>query len=257
MLFRSCLEPGEIVYFAVIPVKSEDFDPEGYDFQVFDKKTGRRLSKTADGLFFTTVRNGGPVHVFAKAFPKPEPQEPQRSIEFYRIADFFDHHEMPKTGFSALKPQSLSVQPLNVNYTPTRLTLQLPTLDVEAEIVTVPDIDGEYPVEWLGNAVGMLEGSHMPGEGITVLTGHNHLNTTEAGPFALLRELETGDSFMITDNRGTMQTWHVYRNAKIPAGGFSRIAGDVKENALLLITCEDESPDGGYLNRRVVLAEKQ
>ena len=97
----------------------------------------------------------------------------------------------------------------------------------------------------------------MPGEGITVLTGHNHLNTTEAGPFALLRELETGDSFMITDSRGTMQTWHVYRNAKIPAGGFSRIAGDVKENALLLITCEDESPDGGYLNRRVVLAEKQ
>ena len=249
--------PGETVYFALIPVKSEDFDPEGYDFQVFDKKTGRRLPKTADGLFFTTVRNGGPVHVFAKAFPKPEPQEPQRSIEFYRIADFFDHHEMPKTGFSALKPQSLSVQPLNVNYTPTRLTLQLPTLDVEAKIVTVPDIDGAYPVEWLGNAVGMLEGSNMPGEGITVLTGHNHLNTTEAGPFALLRELETGDSFMITDSRGTMQTWHVYRNAKIPAGGFSRIAGDVKDNALLLITCEDESPDGGYLNRRVVLAEKQ
>ena len=144
---------------------------------------------------------------------------------------------------------------MSVNYTPTRLMLQLPTLDVGSEIVTVPYIDGNYPVEWLGSAVGMLEGSNMPGEGITILTGHNHLNTTEAGPFALLRELEAGDSFMITDSRGTMQAWHVYRNAKIPADGFGRIAGYVKENSLVLITCEDESSDGGYINRRVILAE--
>ena len=49
---------------------------------------------------------------------------------------------------------------------------------------------------------------------------------------------------------------HLYQRVKIPADGFSRIAGDVKENALVLMTCEDESPDGGYLNRRVVLAEQ-
>ena len=116
-------------------------------------------------------------------------------------------------------------------------------------------MDGEYPVDWLGNSVGMLEGSSEPGEGVTVLTGHNHLNTTEAGPFTLLSRLEPGDSFMITDSRGTMQAWHVYRNAKIPADGFSRIAGDVKDNALVLLTCEDESADGGYLSRRVILAE--
>ena len=49
---------------------------------------------------------------------------------------------------------------------------------------------------------------------------------------------------------------HLYQSVKIPADGFSRIAEDVKENALVLMTCEDESPDGGYLNRRVVLAEQ-
>ena len=112
-------------------------------------------------------------------------------------------------------------------------------------------------MEWLGSVVGMLEGSSLPDEGITVLTGHNHLNTTEVGPFALLSSLEAGDNVMITDSRGMIQTWHVYESAKIPADGFSRIAGDVKENALVLITCEDESPDGSYLNRRVILAEKQ
>ncbi len=162
---------------------------------------------------------------------------------------------LPRTGFSALKTQKLSAQPLSVQYKPTRLTIQIPTLDAASDIVTVPFIDGEYPVEWLGGKVGMLEGSGMPGKGITVLTGHNHLNTTEAGPFALLSRLEPGDSFMISDERGVMQTWHVYKSAKIPAGGFSDIAAEVKENALVLLTCEDESPDGGYLNRRVVLAE--
>ena len=60
---------------------------------------------------------------------------------------------------------------------------------------------------------------------------------------------------LITDNRGAMQTWHVYKSAKVPADGFAKIVDEIKDNALALITCEDESPDGGYLNRRVVLAE--
>ena len=32
----------------------------------------------------------------------------------------------------------------------------------------------------------------LPGEGITVLTGHNHLNTGEIGPFLFLNRLEAG-----------------------------------------------------------------
>ena len=163
---------------------------------------------------------------------------------------------LPKTGFSALKPQKLSAQPLSIDYKPTYLTIQLQTLDVASDIVTVPFTDGEYPVDWLGNSVGMLEGSSLPGEGLTVLSGHNHLNTTEAGPFAFLSSLEPEDRIMITDEQGLMQIWRVYENAKITADGFSGIAGDVKDNALVLLTCEDEAPEGGYLNRRVVLAEQ-
>ena len=191
---------------------------------------------------------------FLKNVPAPAAAQGNRSPLFYLLesADV-----LPKTGFSALKPQKLSAKPLSVQYKPTGLTIQIPALDAAADIVTVPFTDGEYPVEWLERSVGMLEGSSLPGEGITVLTGHNHLNTTEAGPFALLSRLEPGDSFMITDERGVMQIWHVCQNAKISADGFSGIAGEVKDNALVLLTCEDESPDGGYLNRRVVLAELQ
>ena len=228
--------------------------------EMSSKTANRRIS--IDG----TVDDTGTVFEYTKPvldfskFKKPEsPQKPEvpRTMEFYRITDIFDLYGMPKTGFSAVNPQNVSEKPLSVQYQPTHLTLQLPTLDVVSEIVTVPYSGEEYPVEWLGSSVGMLEGSSLPGDGITILTGHNHLNTTEAGPFALLSSLDEGDSVMITDSRGMMQTWHVYESAKIPADGFSNTAGDVKENALVLITCEDESPDGSYLNRRVILAEKQ
>ncbi len=189
---------------------------------------------------------------FLENVPAPAAAQGNRSLLFSRLESA---DELPKTGFSALKPQELSAQPLSIQYQPTQLTLQIPTLDAAADIVTVPFIDGEYPVEWLGRSVGMPEGSALPGEGVTVLTGHNHLNTTEAGPFAFLPSLESGDKIMITDEQGVMRTWHVSRNTKIPADGFAEIAGDLKDNMLVLITCEDESVSGGYLHRRVVFAD--
>ncbi len=154
-------------------------------------------------------------------FKVPEPEQPEeteasRSMEFYQIADIFGLYGMPKTGFSALHPQNLTDQPLSVQYTPTRLTIQLPELDVRSDIVTVPFVGNEFPVEWLGDAVGMLECSSLPGEGITFLIGHNHLNTTDAGPFAFLFELEAGDRIMITGQQGIMQIWQVYGNMKVP-----------------------------------------
>ena len=60
---------------------------------------------------------------------------------------------------------------------------------------------------------------------------------------------------MITSYNNKTQTYSVYGNYKIASDGFAGIAGDVHENSLVLITCEDETIDGGYLNRRVILAE--
>ena len=60
---------------------------------------------------------------------------------------------------------------------------------------------------------------------------------------------------MISDKRDNLRVYQVYGSYKIASAGFADIAAEVKENALVLITCEDESVNGGYLNRRVVLAE--
>ena len=150
---------------------------------------------------------------------------------------------------------ALAARPQGLVYGSTGLTLQIPELGVAETIMTVPNVEGEYPVEWLGSSVGLLEGSSLPGRGVAVLTGHNHLNNTESGPFLSLGSLEDGARVMVNDIRNNMQTYRVYGNYKIASDGFAEIADAVRENALVLITCEDEAVDGGYLNRRVVLAE--
>ncbi len=168
---------------------------------------------------------------------------------------FFGLSCLPKTGFSALHPQDLRSQPLNVRYTPAKLTLRIPQLSIESELLLVPEIGGEYPVEWLGSSIGMLEGSARPGKGIMVLTAHNHLNTTENGPFVALGTLNKGDHIFLADENNKLYMYKISGSYKIDADGFSSIAGDLGENTLVMITCEDEAVSGGYLHRRVIFAD--
>ncbi|MBR6088991.1 MAG: S8 family serine peptidase, partial [Anaerolineaceae bacterium] len=231
---------------------------EEYKTILVEMSTKTADRRNSNGWNFTTDDGTGTVFPFTKPvldfsnFPAYYASHRARHIHFYEIENL--ENMMPKTGFSAVRPQSLSARPLSVQYKPTQMTIQIPTLELESDIVTVPFSGGEYPVEWLGDTVGLLEGSALPGKGITVLTGHNHLNTTAAGPFVFLSSLESNDRIMITDSEGNMQLYSVYENNKIPADAFASIADKLKNNTLVLITCEDESADGGYLNRRVIFA---
>lgn len=219
------------------------------------KNNKTALPQNANGDYYLTVPSGGAVWLAIGT--SQQPATPPNSIDFYTIGDLtllFDR-ELPRTGFSANHVTPLAARPQGLVYGSTGLTLQIPGLDVAEEILTVPETDDSYPVEWLGSAVGLLEGSSLPGKGISVLTGHNHLNTTEAGPFLFLGKLETGDLLMVNDRHDRMQMYKVYDNSKIAADGFASVADKLRENALVLITCEDESVNGGYLSRRVILAE--
>ncbi len=174
---------------------------------------------------------------------------------FNRMEAFFSLSELPKTGFSAIDPQTIQAKPLNVRYTPASLTIQIPSLSIESELLLVPEISGEFPVEWLGGSIGMLEGSALPGQGIMVLTAHNHLNNTENGPFVALGTLNEKDHIFLTDSYNNLYPYKISGNYKINADGFASIAGDLRENTLVLITCEDEAASGGYLHRRVIFAD--
>ena len=166
-------------------------------------------------------------------------------------------NELPKTGFPAVSPQPLPEKPLDLNYKPLRKTLEIPSASVTAEIVAVPFTDGEYPVTWLGGDAGLLEGSAMPGKGQSVLTGHNHLNMSEAGPFAGLNWVSEGDRIFIRDERGGMQIFVVYASEKIAENDIDAVNRLISADrqSLTLITCEDERPEGGYASRRVVAAK--
>lgn len=167
--------------------------------------------------------------------------------------------ELPRTGFSAVRSSVLPVQPKDLNYKPVGRTLEIPSMSVQAEIVEVPYTDGEYPITWLDQSVGMLEGSALPGRGCTYLTGHNHLSSTEAGPFAMLKWIQIGDRIYVRDRNGWLQTFTVYANVSINAGDIAaleRVASE-KENTLILITCEDEQVNGNYSHRRIIAAAEQ
>ena len=127
---------------------------------------------------------------------------------------------------------------------------------MSSDIVVVPYKSGEYPVTWLDHDTGLLEGYALPGDGPSIITGHNHLNTTEAGPFVLLYGMQNGDRIFVTDPRNDLQIFEVYANEKISEtdfAGLNRIASQY-DNSLTLITCEDERFGGGYENRRIIAA---
>ncbi len=202
--------------------------------EVLDESFGYTVSYSEDGSTITNFK-----------------ESPNEGPHFFRL------DELPKTGFSSVRPTALSAQPKEISYKPENLVLQIPSLDVKADIVTVPFVEGEYPVEWLGMQAGMLEGSAKPGEGMMVLTGHNTLNTTEVGPFAFLSFMQEGDMIFLLNKYNQLKPYSVYAVEKISANdsaALERIARG-EDNSLTLLTCEDERPEGGYASRRVVAAK--
>ena len=185
--------------------------------------------------------------------PEPEPEPERPGIDFFRLhADC----ELPATGFSALRPTVLPEQPKELRYTSLRMRLMLPTLDQDIELVTVPRDGNSWAVAWLGTDAGILEGSALPGEGVSLIAGHNTLNDTDYGPFALLSTLEVNDTVMVREESGALKLFRVYANELLEPDDMERLSALAGDDALVLLTCENESAAGGYLNRRVVFAKE-
>ena len=170
-------------------------------------------------------------------------------MDFFRL-----ERELPLTGITAPKGE---LKPLSVNYKPVNMELQIPSLYVTSDIVTVPVTDDGCAVAWLGNDAGLLEGFALPGEGVSVIAGHNTLNAEEFGPFAAIRQLDEGERFFVRDARGKLMTYEVYANEKIGSADADALQKSALayDNTLTLLTCEDELPEGGYASRRIVSAK--
>lgn len=164
---------------------------------------------------------------------------------------------LPETGFSSGRPAALSVRSGEREYPSLGMTLQIPRFDVAAELAWIPQLDNTWSVEWLGDEAGILKGSALPGEGYSIIAAHNTLDSDTYGPFALLASLEENDSIFVRSAEGKLMNFSVYANELVGPYGFTEIASAAENEpgSLILLTCENEAAEGGYLNRRVVFAK--
>ena len=167
----------------------------------------------------------------------------------------FPFKELPKTGITGSGVMG-SQKPASVRYTPVNMDLLIPSLELTTPIVWVSPVDGSYPVEWLGSDAGLMIGTALPGQGLSVIAGHNTLSSDEYGPFALISELKVGDRFFVRSANGSLMNFEVYANTKLVSDdvdGLYELASRY-DSSLTLLTCEDELPEGGYAARRVIAA---
>ena len=194
------------------------------------------------------------ISVTGREPEQEQPRQPEPDRTFWKL---HENDILPRTGFSAIRPQAIGSLPLDITYEPLRWSIEIPSANVKSDIVEVPFVDGEYPVTWLGSDLGLLEDSSLPGDGTAVLVGHNHLNTTDAGPLAFLDLLEEDTRIFVHDPRNNIRIFVVYANEKVSetdVRAVEKLAMEA-ENSLILITCEDELVGGGYANRRIIAAK--
>jgi LPXTG-site transpeptidase (sortase) family protein len=105
----------------------------------------------------------------------------------------------PETGFAPGRITDLPPQPQDLAYLDYGdLWLEIPSLDVETEIVGVPAAGLGWDVSWLGQAAGYLNGTAFPTwSGNSVITAHVVLASGVPGPFADLKALRFGDRVVV------------------------------------------------------------
>lgn len=166
--------------------------------------------------------------------------------------------QLPETGFS-INQYFLPAKPMELSYVSLGMELQLPLLDVTTQLVWVPLTDNRWEVKWLEDRGGVLEGSAIPGEGITMIAAHNHLTNQRIGPFLFIGNLKENDRIFIRKSTGELIEFVVRYNALYKPNEFAEVSAKASEydKTLVLITCENESYNGSYLDRRVIFAELQ
>jgi LPXTG-site transpeptidase (sortase) family protein len=134
--------------------------------------------------------------------------------------------------------------------------MEIPVLNKGMDLVRIPlDDNNEWAVEWLNDKAGILSYSKVPGEGTSIIAGHNHLDEMNVGPFLMLWQLENNDRIFITDDDGEFLMYSVYANELINPTDSALIYQKAIPGSLVLLTCENEMPEGGYAYRRAVFAE--
>ena len=164
--------------------------------------------------------------------------------------------ELPATGFPTSMDLPLAVRPEAFTGTDLNLRIKIPVIGVDTELMAVPETERTWDVEWLQDQAGLLDGTALPGEGISIIAAHNTLNAEKTGPFFRLSALQKNDTVLISGADGSVQIFRVFANELLDPGDMDKLVSIAQNgnNTLVLVTCENESAAGGYLARRVIFA---
>ena len=168
-----------------------------------------------------------------------------------------DARTLPKTGFAPNVVTILSLQPAEVAYAELgSLWLEIPSLNVKAGIVGVPQSENTWDVKWLGQDAGWLNGTAFPTwKGNSVITAHVTDSNGMPGPFASLKDLKYGERIIVHLYDG--QYIFEIRNKRLVRPETTDFAFEHLEDHsyLTLITCQGyDSSTGSYRLRSVIRA---
>ena len=201
---------------------------------------------------FTGANAGQAVQAELKAAASPVAKQANAYVPGPNQDDPYDQFDVsfPQTGFVRLSDAPVAALPS------TGMQLELPAANITAEIVVVPFAGNTWDVSSLRSQAGVLEGFDLPGDGVSILAGHNHLGPDQAGPFLTIGTLEIGDRVFVRKDDGTILTFEVYENRLVAPDEFETIETLTVSNpgSIVLVTCENESVEGGYTDRRAVFA---
>jgi LPXTG-site transpeptidase (sortase) family protein len=164
---------------------------------------------------------------------------------------------LPKTGFGPNKITSLPSQPAIRAYSNLgSIWLEIPSQNIQTNIVGVPKQDQGWDVKWLGQDVGWLNGTTFPTwEGNSVITAHVTDENGLPGPFANLKDLKYGQQ-IIVNLYDQKYIFEIRNNRLVRPETTAFVLEHLEDNSYLtLITCQGYDPaTDSYSFRRIIRA---
>ena len=166
--------------------------------------------------------------------------------------------ELPASGFTPNMVTNLPTQSAGFYTSFSNLYLEIPSLQISADIIGVPKINDKWEVSWLGDRLGFLEGTTFPTwNGNSGITGHVYDANGMPGVFHDLKDLKWGDEVLV-HAYGQVYVYEVRTVERyVHPGDTSSVYQHEDFPWLTLITCRDYDEESNSYGSRVVVRAVQ
>jgi len=159
---------------------------------------------------------------------------------------------IPVTGFAPGVVTDLSGLPFTRYNSNLGLSLEIPKLKLNIQIVGVPLENGDWDVTWLTNQAGWLQKTAFPGlSGNSVLTSHITSSYGADGPFARLSKVAVGDRILV-HAFGQLYTYEIKSTGRVQPSDISIFKHEDKP-WLTLVTCANYDKKTSIYQARLIV----